>query len=218
MGAATELTMSKGEFAAHIGVSPGRVSQYISEGKISRDALVGDGRTARVRVNAAVQQIRGKLDIGQAMGNGLGNRTLSAPAPIAERMPREDAPILDPLPVRDSIEDRIKNEKLRAQQFANRKAAEDEAGRSGRFTETAAVREQLGRVTASMMQSMEAMLPVFATAISAKFSLPQRDVIHLLKQSFRDQREAVSRRHAVAARNLPETIESVVETNEADAA
>lgn len=38
-------TMGKAEFADHIGVSPGRVSQYVAEGKISGDALIGSGRT-----------------------------------------------------------------------------------------------------------------------------------------------------------------------------
>jgi hypothetical protein len=66
--------LSKGDFAAHIGVSAGRVSQYIAAGMIGPDALDGQGRNAKVIVARAVEQIKRKRNIGQALGNGLMTR------------------------------------------------------------------------------------------------------------------------------------------------
>jgi hypothetical protein len=71
---ATEGTLSKSEFAERIGVSPGRVTQYISTGKISDMALVGSGRGQRIRPELAIAQLRARLDAGQMLGNGKRTR------------------------------------------------------------------------------------------------------------------------------------------------
>ena len=47
-------TVNKSDFAAHLGVSAARISQYIAEGKLSADALVGTGRAARIRLDVAM--------------------------------------------------------------------------------------------------------------------------------------------------------------------
>ena len=77
--------VSKGQFAALRNVSPGRVSQWISEGKIKPDALVGEGRNAKINVAVATQQLRDALDVGQLTGNGVGTR-LDLPLP-AQALP-----------------------------------------------------------------------------------------------------------------------------------
>ena len=61
--------VSKGQFAALRNVSPSRVSQWISEGKIKPDALVGEGRNAKINVAVATRQLRDSLDIGQLRRN-----------------------------------------------------------------------------------------------------------------------------------------------------
>lgn len=65
-----EPTLSKAEFAALIGVTPGRVSQYIADQKISGEALIGAGRAAQIHVETALQQLRARLDRAQMSGNG----------------------------------------------------------------------------------------------------------------------------------------------------
>jgi hypothetical protein len=57
--------VSKSEFARIVGVAPGRVTQWIAAGQINGDALVGDGRSAQVRVAVAVEQLRERLDVGR---------------------------------------------------------------------------------------------------------------------------------------------------------
>ena len=66
--------LSKSEFAELCGVSPAAVSQWIKQGKISGEGLVGEGRTARIRVAVAMRQVNLRRDVGQALGNGLGTR------------------------------------------------------------------------------------------------------------------------------------------------
>ncbi len=49
--------VTKSEFAALLGVSAARVSQFISEKKISGAAIVGRGVRARIRVSVAREQL-----------------------------------------------------------------------------------------------------------------------------------------------------------------
>src|SRR5690349_3943837 len=80
---APQVTMSKAEFARHIGVSKPRVTQYIRDGLIGPEALTGVGTKARILVDVAKAQIRERRNIAQAIGNGSRTRlepTLARPA------------------------------------------------------------------------------------------------------------------------------------------
>lgn len=199
-----DAVVSKGAFAALIGVTPGRISQMIAAGTIGPDALEGEGRNAKVKVAAAKQQIRDRRDPGQALGNGLATR-LDGPSVIA---PSIEEP--SPAPLRDDFDQRFKLEKLQEIQRRNRKAAEEEEARRGRFVDAADSRQQMTRLAGAMMSSFEGSLASLATAVSSKFGVPQRDVLHLLKAEFRTYQESASKRHASAAAELGETVESVI--------
>lgn len=80
--ASASETVSKAEFAELIGVSPGRVSQHIAAGKISGDALVGSGRSSRIRYEIAVAQLRERLDASQMTGNGRQTRLGETPSVV----------------------------------------------------------------------------------------------------------------------------------------
>ncbi|WP_299482050.1 hypothetical protein [uncultured Roseibium sp.] len=92
--AGENAVVTKGEFAKFINVSPGRVSQYIAEGKIYGDALVGTGRGSKINRPIAQEQLRQALNIGQMFGNGLETR-LTDPAQPAE-------PTFDQAPAQNS--------------------------------------------------------------------------------------------------------------------
>ena len=62
MADATDQIVSKSAFADIVGVSRVRVSQYLAEGKIHGDALVGTGHKARIRVAVAMEQLKRNLD------------------------------------------------------------------------------------------------------------------------------------------------------------
>ena len=60
--------VSKSEAAAAIGVSPSRLSHWLSEGKIDGAAVVGSGRGALIDVDLARAQLDARLHLGQRLG------------------------------------------------------------------------------------------------------------------------------------------------------
>lgn len=80
--------VSKSAFARLCNVQPSAVSNWIANGILSGEAIVGEGRTARINVDVARVQVNQRRDIGQALGNGLKVRlrpeaaaTVPAPSP-----------------------------------------------------------------------------------------------------------------------------------------
>ncbi len=60
--------VTKAEFASLVGVSRGRVSQWLRAGKIDGAAIVGEGRDARIDAELAKRQLDARLDLGQRLG------------------------------------------------------------------------------------------------------------------------------------------------------
>jgi phage terminase large subunit GpA-like protein len=59
--------VTKAEFASLVGVSRGRVSQWLRAGKIDGAAIVGEGRDARIDAELAKRQLDARLDLGQRL-------------------------------------------------------------------------------------------------------------------------------------------------------
>lgn len=209
--------VSKGDFARLIGVTPGRVSQYISEGKITREALDGEGVRAKVIVAVATAQLRASLDIGQRLGNGIATRLDAAPDfPPVLGQAKPSAPTL-PTPG-NSFEERLKAEKLAEMEMRNRKAREEERERRGQYTRTDDVRVALGQVANGMLNVFEGALSDFALAVAAKFEVPQRDVLHLLRAEFRAVRQKAADAASRAAAAAPAVLADEVSDQVAEAA
>ena len=173
--------LSKSEFAELCGVSPAAVSQWIKQGKISGEGLVGEGRTARIRVAVAMRQVNLRRDVGQALGNGLGTRLgPSASVDDGEAEPGGHDPYegWSPDGNSDAVDRKLKLAKLEAAERANRIAAVEEAAGEGRYTDTGAARAEMGKIAGQMMRIFEGALPEIATAIAAEFRLETRDVTH----------------------------------------
>ncbi|QRE78254.1 hypothetical protein [Methylobacterium aquaticum] len=84
--------ISKSAFARLCNVQPSAVSNWIANGILSGEAIVGEGRTARINVDVARVQVNQRRDIGQALGNGLKVRlrpeaTAPAPSPVSAEAP-----------------------------------------------------------------------------------------------------------------------------------
>lgn len=211
---------SKSEFARMIGVSPARITQMISEGLIGRDALVGEGRTAKVDVRRATAQIRSRRDIGQALGNGLGTR-LDAEEPNDDQQDDDlsnSGPRLQAVgsSLRStSTEDLIKLERLAAERRRNRLAEEEDAKRRGELMDAAQVRQAMSRLASRQLQIFEGGLADMAAALAAKFELPQRDILHELKRGFAAVRKMASEREAERASGLPELVETTIGSEDA---
>ncbi len=212
-----EASVTKGEFAALIGVSPGRVSQYLTEGKISQAALVGSGRNAKIRVEQAKADLRLTLDVSQRLGNGIDTQIDAGGQPVV--VDGNAAGTVVPPPLQQSgIDYEIKQQKLEAARRANRNAAINEARERGQLMDTDAGRAEMTRVASALMDVFDGGLTDMATAIAAEFQLPQRDVKHILRKEFRKLRETAAKQMKTKAVSVPEYSEVVIEAEEADPA
>jgi hypothetical protein len=205
----TSSSISKADYARLKGVSKARVSQWISEGKIDGAALDGDGPKARIRVAIADQQLRERLDIGQRVGNGLATRLGGMPAETSPDLPLDEAPpAVTPMPSAiDKFEEAFKRERLEAIQRENRKRAEEEAARVGRFIDSQAANSEMAKIARKTLTIIDGSLPEIASALAAKFSLPQRDILHLMRAEFRDVCQRAASKLRLAAREQSALIE-----------
>lgn len=206
------LVVSKGEFARMVQVSPGRVSQWIAEGKIGRDALQGEGRAAKIIVDRAIAQVRLRRDPGQSLGNGISTRLFDEPAEPVVRDDRRERDAAPPLVDRgDDIALQIQQERLESERRKNRLASIDEAVKLGKLVPADDVRAEMTRLARQVDDENAAMLADFASAIAGQFGVQQRDVLHLLRQVRNEKKAAAARRASAMVEEVPETVEVVVE-------
>lgn len=207
----SETLVSKSEFAARVNISPGRVSQLISEGKITREAIDGEGRSAKLYLERALAQYRATRSIGQALGNGAHARTYIADAPALPtapsllESPKAERQIV--LPDVDPVADRIQRERLEQERIKTERMRREEAMAEGRYMLADEAVAQLNQVAATITRVFEGGLTDIATAISARFELPQRDVFHELQKAFREVRARASQEHREQAEELSELID-----------
>ena len=189
------MPISKGEFARRRNVTPARVSQWLSEGKISGAAIVGEGRGALIDEEIACQQLDQKLDIDQRhSGNGL--KTTLAPVNV-------EAPLT--LLTVNTVADRIAEQRLELLQRQNREKATEEAALLARLCDTAQARQATGKEIARVVARVEGSLTELASAIAAKFKLPHRDVLHELRGEWRKIRQNAAIEARERAEPLPPT-------------
>lgn len=203
--------VGKSEFAALRGVSPGRVSQWLAEGKIKPDALVGEGRGAKINVEIATRHLQESLDPNQRFGlNGISTKLdLAPPSAPAKPTPAKTVAAPPPQPIEpaaQSVEDQIKREKLRQAQLATARAEEQDRLSRGVYILAAEARDETTKVASRMVDSFDGAIPDIAAAIAAKWQLPARDVTHLLRAEFRKMRGRLAVEFAELASAEPETV------------
>lgn len=199
-------TLTKGEFAALIGVSAGRVSQYLKEGRISSSSIDGEGRAARIKVEQAKADLRISLDVGQRFGNGVSTRLEPLSGGTGVRTS-------DPIIV-SGIDQEIKEQKLEQIRRANRNAAIADATARGTLMKTDDAKAQMAKIASGMLNEIEGKLPEMATEVSNKFNLPQRDVLHTLRASFKSARGRLAVEARSAALSLPKETETIIHADE----
>jgi hypothetical protein len=191
--------LTKSQFAAHIGVVPSRVTQYIAEGKLYGDGLVGTGHKARIRVSVAVEQLKRGLDVSQRI-SANGKARLD-PAPRFD--PQSDASPTDAPP---TIDDEMKRQRLEQLELQNGRMREERAARAGIYVRADDSRREMGRVAAELLTAFEGALGEFATAIAARSNLTSRDALHLLRSTWRMARERASTQAGQRADALPSVV------------
>jgi DNA-binding transcriptional regulator YdaS (Cro superfamily) len=190
--------LSKAAFAAQLGVSRSRVSQWLAQKKLHGEALVGSGRGARIRVDIAIEQLKKNLDITQRLG-------MNARAKLDATNAPGTAATVDP-----TIEDQIKAERLEGYRRDNRRKAEEEAARGGRYVLVEDVKQQMGRISSQMLNTFEGWVNEVTSIISGKFSISQRDLQHLTRSEFRTFRVRASEALRQQAQELAELVGRLV--------
>ncbi len=169
-------TMAKGDFARLVGVTPGRVSQYIAEGKIFGEAIEGEGRLARIRPEIAQAQLYKSLEPSQRLGgNGAAVRSQAESAPSL----RSSA---------EPVHDELAAERLKQQRIKTAQAEREEALACGRYMLADAARREMGRAVGEAFKVMEQGLRDMANALAAEFAIPERDAQQVLQKAFREVR------------------------------
>jgi hypothetical protein len=167
--------VSKSRFAELAGVSRVRISQWLAEGKIRDDALVGRGRHAKVRVAVALKQLRRYLDPVQHLANGRARLNAD-----------DDAA---PLNGESAIEDLIKQERLQQLVLGNAAARLSAGIQSGHYTRVEDFRQQLGRASTRQQAAFESAFPEFAMAIITAKPQTTSEVQKVLREVWRTVRE-----------------------------
>lgn len=154
----TSASVTKSQFAALRGVTPGRVSQWISEGKIHGDALDGEGRSARIVVAVACEQLGVTLDLVQAVANGQqASIPLSLDAPPASQSPQTEA-----------FTDQRRLARIKADQaeMAYERERRDFEAEVGRYMLTDYGEAVWMKTFGKVIAELEAALPTMATEIA----------------------------------------------------
>ncbi|MCF1453415.1 hypothetical protein [Agrobacterium vitis] len=199
-----------------IGVSPGRVSQYLTEGKISPAALDGVGRNAKINVERAKADLRLTLDVSQRLGNGIDTR-LDAAGQVEATTNSASANYQTPQPLQvGGIDYEIKQQKLNDLKRRNRNAAIADAEGKGQLMQTDEARAEMARVASSMLLVFEGGLVDLAAAVASEFQVPHRDVVHLMRKEFRKIRENAAKQMSKQVQSMQETIETTLDAEEID--
>ncbi|MEM1376155.1 MAG: hypothetical protein AAGG69_02090 [Pseudomonadota bacterium] len=190
-----EQLITKTELAALAGVSKARVSQWLDEGIVQSDALVGTGRTAKVRRDLALRQIAKNRSVSQSMGNGAYTRVHLPTQPTVNA--DQSAPPLAPLePVEDPIAKRTKLEKLEQAQIQTVRMRREEQVASGRYMLTEDHKMQLGRVASQIWQALDSATKAMAQTLVENSDLDERTARILAEKMLRTGRETVARQFA----------------------
>lgn len=202
--------MTKSAFAAHVGVSAGRISQYIAERKIFGDALEGEGRNAKIRPTVAMEQLKRSLDPAQRFGaNGMATR--SAPPSAAPDL-LDDVPTRTKAPAKptvgfDPFVDEVAAEKLKQQKITTARMEREEALELGRYMLTDDARREMVKAVAEAFKVMEQGISEMAKALAAQFAIPTHDGTHVMLKAFRDHRAKKAKDFSAAAAELPDHVE-----------
>lgn len=188
--------MAKSEFAAHIGVVPSRITAMIAAGIIGRDALVGEGRRARINVALAMQQISARRAPGQALGNGIATRLELGNSATTPRTP-ETAEL-------------IQLERLEFERRRNRAAAIEEAQRAGKLVPVDDMRRALAEAVREVIGIYDQMAHDLGNELAAKFGTPTRDTVHAVRGIMNAKRALAAEKLRGRVEGLPETIEATL--------
>lgn len=226
--AAAEVAIPKVEFARRRGVDKSRVSQWIKEGKIRPPAFDGEGRAAKIFESIALAQLNRTIDIHQRLGNGAATNLSAAPAAASAPIAAEAAAGDNVIPFEktakpaaaaaDDIGEQIRREQLETLQRRNRTERIKEAVDAARLVDAIGAAIANGKLARELIVTFDGALADLASVVAAKFKLPQRDVLHLLRSTWREVRAKAAAAAAIEAEAMPEFVEFEISPDAAAAA
>ncbi len=135
---------------------------------------------------------------------------------FADQGDAEPKPSIPVLPNRsDDVVYQIQQERLESERRKNRIASVDEAVKLGQLVPADEARAEMMRLARQVDEENGAMLADFASAIAGRFSLPQRDVLHLLREVRNEKKAAAAKRASADLDETPETVEAVISVGDA---
>jgi hypothetical protein len=165
------MLLSKSEFARQCGVSPQRVGQWISEGKLTDDAIVGEGRKAKINVPIALEQLKERLDPTQRFSlNGLSSR-LNGEAPPA---PRKSA--------RPELEEELKSRTNLALWLISRLQEKDPRGSDESIFGLTVIAQEAFKL-------FDTTLVEIARAITQQHGMSTEEILKLFRATYEEVRE-----------------------------
>lgn len=180
--------VSKAEFAEVMGVTRQRVSQWLGARQIDGEALIGEGRGARINVEVARQQLHDRLSLSQRLGaNGK--------AKLGRAFP---------------LDGDIKAARLRQLVLSNERASEDADIRRGRYVLAADVQQQLGSVAARMLSAFEASFMHIANDIVAAHAQTPQDVLRTMRSTWAEARARAAKAQGEEALVMPPLVDDEV--------
>lgn len=175
------------ELAELLGITKGRVSQLVSEGKLA-GCYRGDGRSRRYDPVAAARALGKRIDMGQQLGNGA--RTQAAAASILQAHAAPDPsspPAPAPAPTQLADYERARTEK--AQEEARRlKRMNAEA--DGAFVLAEEVERQVRRQVGQEVAEVTTFIRDAARLIADRHQLDFKDVRQQMLEQWRAHRGA----------------------------
>ncbi len=173
------MLVSKSKFAEMVGRTPARVSQWVTEGKLS-GALVGAGRAAQIDVDVALAQLGLTLDLSQQLA-------LAAPILAAAPMPSAALP-LDPVAQND--QQRLLKAKADREELARAREQAEAEELSGNWLVTADAEAvwtaELTRLRATIESWLGSDAAAACRALAASGTADERAFAVALRKGFTD--------------------------------
>jgi hypothetical protein len=186
------MSLTTTELADRLQVSKGRVSQYVSAGKLD-GCYTGDGRARRFDLVKVCSALGKRLDMGQMMGNGAATKRAIAalqggdddpPAPRQAETLRDGAE----LPASDT--GRYDLARTQKAEEEARKLRRQNLQEEGRYVLATEVERQVTKVLSQEIAEFEGVLRVAARAVADQMGVDFKVARKILIDTWRGHRAA----------------------------
>jgi hypothetical protein len=198
--------MTKGAYAAYKGRTPGTVSHWIADGKISAAAMVGEGHHARIWVEQADADLLRSLDPAQqaAQENPIGVAAVALPngvATLPQSAAAPGAPARGLSPSVDKSAAPTDDEMLRRRRKADAEKAEHDAEAArrklaideGRWVDAAeALRTWTAKLAAIISETETYLTNTLARELADEFRSDAKTLAARIRDRYREFRSRVA--------------------------